>query len=1329
MVNLRAPRARLSVAFALALLPAARFGASAEPAQSGGELGGRAGHEAAGEAVANSEVSGSSNPFDELARAAEQRLVAAVREPAAIAALIELVGLAANLPDGRLETAVRPLLQAAGEGGGADPLVVAHAREMLARRKDMQGDGAAAAGIRSELGLLTRFSVAGPFGDGRASFGIAFGPEQMPAAPNLGERYPGKEREVGWRSSEGAVLQGALFLDAMLRPATQAAAYALTWVKVDRATPAALRLGSPGPLKVWCNGRLVHASDVVRTPRFDQDAVAVELGAGWNAILIKTVVTEGAWRLVARLTTLAGTPLAFESAPAAPDGEATPPIVAAKAAQRKGERGSARQGSAPRSLWAVLLERARRAERSGRRGPAAAMAYADLGRYLAAVDPADRERNEARRAYERAADLQETAEVLLGLADASREEDERRRALERALPLAVTPIERARVLAALGDVAREQRRDALAIERWRAALDAEPGWWPAALALAEEEQAAGLPAAALARLESLPPVIRGLPRVVRFRARLNAGVERNTEALRLWRQLASSERNDLEVLRELADAARVRGAADEAIALAARAAALRPDLHGLTMDWARALEGAGRAVDARAALEAATGRLPDEPALHAELGRLLDRSGDVKGALVAVRAAVALRPQDADLRRYAEAIERRSAKAEAGHAGEDLARRFAEEVESVLASEAAGPEAGGGDAAGAPSRRSHPPGAAKAEDPAVVLLDRRVVRVHGNGLSETFAQRIVRIETDKGAEDYKDFYITYTPGREEVEVIAARIVRRDDRGKLEVIEAPEREDEDLSEPWYGLYYDHRAEVVRFDGLRAGDVLEVQYLVSNVARENQMGGTFGDLQFVAEAVPKRRWEYVLIAPPKRAFHFSKPRVQGLVESRHVEKSPEDGGETVYRFGAAAIPKLEVEPAMPGLADVAPYLHVSTYASWREVGTWYWRLIEEQLVADDAVRRAAREAVRPEMSDEAKVRALHTLVVTGTRYVGLEFGIHGFRPYRVSQVLARRFGDCKDKAALLVTLLREVGIEAEMTLLRTRQGGHLDRATASLAAFDHAIAFVPKLGLYLDGTAEFAGMRELPAQDQGVMGLRVGPRGPTLVETPVLPSSDNRAVRRWNATIDPSGDAAVAERLTITGQAAPAWRAHYQTEGERRERYGKAWTTRYPGARLVSVEMPGLADRERPVTVAARATIPGFAAVEGARSLALPLAAREPEFARTYARLSERKTDLVLAYPWQHDEEIVYRLPPGLSPVRLPQSRSLETPFGRFTLSVRREGAALVRVRATLDVRRHRIPAGEYPQFRRFLVDVDGALSERIPIVAQAVGARQVARAAP
>src|SRR6266550_2592552 len=87
------------------------------------------------------------------------------------------------------------------------------------------------------------------------------------------------------------------------------------------------------------------------------------------------------------------------------------------------------------------------------------------------------------------------------------------------------------------------------------------------------------------------------------------------------------------------------------------------------------------------------------------------------------------------------------------------------------------------------------------------------------------------------------------------------------------------------------------------------------------------------------------------------------------------------------------------------------------------------------------------------------------------------------YPVETVLTRRFGDCKDKASLMHAMLEALGIDSRLVLLRTRRMGNLSEAPASLAVFDHAILYVPKYELYLDGTAEFHGSGELPPDDRG------------------------------------------------------------------------------------------------------------------------------------------------------------------------------------------------------------------------------------------------------
>ena len=117
-----------------------------------------------------------------------------------------------------------------------------------------------------------------------------------------------------------------------------------------------------------------------------------------------------------------------------------------------------------------------------------------------------------------------------------------------------------------------------------------------------------------------------------------------------------------------------------------------------------------------------------------------------------------------------------------------------------------------------------------------------------------------------------------------MEIRQARIYRRGPRGEIDVLEATDRSDDDLSEPWYGLYYDNRAEVVRFEGLRPGDVIEIQYLVEDVASENQLADYFGDLQYIAENIPKRRWDYTLIAPASRPIHFNVPQAGAAAARR-------------------------------------------------------------------------------------------------------------------------------------------------------------------------------------------------------------------------------------------------------------------------------------------------------------------------------------------------------------------------------------------------------------------------------------------------------------
>src|SRR5438874_196486 len=151
-----------------------------------------------------------------------------------------------------------------------------------------------------------------------------------------------------------------------------------------------------------------------------------------------------------------------------------------------------------------------------------------------------------------------------------------------------------------------------------------------------------------------------------------------------------------------------------------------------------------------------------------------------------------------------------------------------------------------------------------------------------------------------------------------------------------------------------------------------------------------------------------------------------------------------GSMPWRPASATLPR----PLSPVLTEVAPYVHASSFGSWQDLGRWYAALLLPQLAVNDEMRVALAQVLRGNDKDEpARIRAIHELVLKQTHYVALEFGIYGYQPYPVAQTFARRFGDCKDKASLMIALLREAGIDAELALVRTRRLGRVSERASS------------------------------------------------------------------------------------------------------------------------------------------------------------------------------------------------------------------------------------------------------------------------------------------
>jgi cellulose synthase operon protein C len=1221
-----------------------------------------------------------SNPYLLRARQATETLKTNIAFQTAIGPVFELVGLRDRVDDSLISEPLSSLVDGGSTGKKVDPLVQAWATFHLARIKDDHGLSKEAKALRASLGLVESFWVLGPFeAQSRSSLAVPFPPELQALRPDPTTTFEGKSQTVAWRRVQDAARSGVLLLESAVAPQQEAGALLVVYVNSSKTQSAALRIGSGGPLKAWVNGEVIFGTEVQRIARMDQDAARVILKKGQNTLVIKTINLEGAWRLVVRLTAPNGEELKGVSTNLEGTGGVT---LASGAAPAK--RGNVRQlGTELESGWNRALKQGNHVETRN-------WAYS-LARLWAYASPFDKDEKPIERVLNTTLGIKDDFLLRRLLGESATQENDRRSALEASLPMTTDPKERCLILSDLAELAQSGRRPLEATALRNKAIGEFPSCWPSALAQAEESRIAGLPALANLQLDRLPAQLATLPLMAKQRARVLHALGFVEKSRALFAGLRATRHTDADVMDSAVAQARAISDGHSLIALTEAMAQQRPDLLFLVLDQVKALEGQSMVDAALGVLERTLVRVPGAADIHEAKGRLLARMGRRLEAAKALSQSLLLRPQNPSLRKYMDALNKEASGSNTDEVAADLARKYSLDPWETA------------------RKALETPIPAQSPDAARVLLDRKVVHVHDNGLSEMFAQRLVHVLTDPGARENESFFIRYTPGAQEVEVRQARVFRKNPSGILEVTSATGRDDRDLSEPWYALYYDNRAEVVTFEGLRPGDVVELQYTVADVSLRNELAGYFGDFQYVAETVPTSLWQYTLVGPKGKRFYFHTPELSGFSQTQ-----TEVGSEIQYNFQATSVHKMVPEPSMPGWAEVAPYFHVSTYENWDQVGRWYWDLVAEQLVPDSEVTRHALAAVKGKTSLEEKVKAIHKTVIQSTRYVGLEFGIHGYKPYRVSQILSRRFGDCKDKASLMVAMLKVVGIDAQMVLLRTRRGGQVRTLPASLAVFDHAIAYVPALDLYLDGTAEFSGMHELPNQDQSTVALRVWPGGSQFVHTPVLPSKTNRAVRTWDARLKEDGSAVIDESVIVVGQAAPEWRQHYQTAGERIEKYGKVWNARFPGAAVAVLSIAGVDDPNLPVRVDAKVNVPTLGELKG-QHLLLPLSSKPPEYLRSYARLSKRKTDLLLAYPWQHEETLTFHFPDGFRSLRLPEPTSISSQFGTFEFGAQLAAdAASVVVTSRLDMKVHRFSPLEYTEFRNFLGAAEATLRGRIEL---------------
>ncbi len=1147
--------------------------------------------------------------------------------------------------------------------------------------------------LLGSLGFVTKWWIVGPFDNER---GRGFAEKQGPAseeglAVDLSAVYTGKERQVAWRAVPAVHPYGWVDLDAMLRPNDQCLAYAATWIRCDGPREVALRIGSDEAVVAWVNGTEVLRRDVIRNGGFDQDVVGVSLAKGWNRILLKVCDNTGPWGFRLRVTERDGTPITDLAVPASEEelaAASADPAADGPAGKVEASRGAldALEPAAPRGATAE-------------EGSEDARAYFWLGLLHRSRQYDDQKADQTDRKYfERAAKLRpddpvyrfhaaESATRPIEMA-VEKEENAQRRGREKALELDPDYAEAYFALAAyytfsLPNLPRAE-------ELVRKAIDVNDSFLEAHLLLVDVLRRRGFATEAEIELRGILARKEWEGRTALLRERAEAGDDAGTMAAAAdaCRRALDVDHEDAASRGRLARVLQREGLAEDAVGVFDERIRLNPfdvDAHRRKSFF---LEGLARLPEAAAAAAAGLEVAPEDEYLLDLQGRVLHRLGRKDDAVARWKEALRVNPKNAVLKRYVEWLD---------PSVKPFELPYVEDANTLLAAvrgrEKENPE----------------------NDPSVVVLDKGVVRVNTDGTYSSFTQKIVKILSNQGVKQNSSYFAgSFFAAEQAFEWRTARVWRADGSVEEAQVQSP---------------------MVRWPKLEPGDAIEVQHRVDQL-RQTFFGDYFGDSWMFSDRVPVVRSEWTVICPAEKdlAVHV-KNMPEGKGEPA-VSKSG-DGKWTVRTWSLSDLPKIRMEPGMPNPAETHPVVEVSTYRDWNQFATWWWNLIKKQFTVDDGMRAKVAELVKGKETRLDKVRAIYDFVVTDIQYQAWEFGVHGYKPYAATAIFNRKWGDCKDKAILIRTMLDVVGIEAFPVLIYAAQGrSEEDMTLPQIGKFNHCIAWVPDAdgkgtGMFLDGTAQYNSLHSVPAMDRGARVLIVKPDGAEVVQIPWNTPEEFAFVQEYDVALDGSGAATLDGKARFTGDFSVMARSLFSVEGKRPLVLQGMLGQSFGKHSIVETRFPDLADIGSPeVEVGLKFRVDGLGVVEGGR-MSVPVKFIQFGVLQQFGRVAateKREHDLVLMNPMAFTERAVVRVPEGWKVASVPGDRSIETPFGRFVVKAKAEGDAVSFERTTA-LTAHRLETEDYAAFRDMVAKATNALTEKIVLERAAAPEAAPAEGAP
>jgi hypothetical protein len=469
-------------------------------------------------------------------------------------------------------------------------------------------------------------------------------------------------------------------------------------------------------------------------------------------------------------------------------------------------------------------------------------------------------------------------------------------------------------------------------------------------------------------------------------------------------------------------------------------------------------------------------------------------------------------------------------------------------------------------------------------------------------------------------------------------------------------------------------------------------------------------------------PVRESHYSLQLPPGWIF-----KVSWL---SHAEVKPDEGSGNVLQWAISDVKGIRPEPDMPPLGGVAGQMIVSffpaggtaqknEFANWEGMGRWEEGLYRGRMDASDPIKQEVTALVAGKTGQLQKMQAIAGFVQHDIRYVAIELGIGGWQPHAAPDVFTHRYGDCKDKATLMRTMLRVIGVDSYHVVINA-QRGVVTREMPAHNGFNHVILAIklpddvkdpslialmqhPKLGriLFFDPTNDVTPFGQIGGYLQANYGLLVMPDGGELVELPQQPSAMNSIQRVGKLTLDANGilRGDVEEMRVGDRAASERWQLRTVTKNaDRIKPIESLLAGSLPSFQIVKASLINFEQTDQPFGFRYTFQSDNYAKLAGNLLLVRPrvLGSKSSGVLETK---EPRNFPFEFEGPSRDTDSFDITLPPGYEVDELPPPMDVDFSFGSYH-SKTEAGGQMLRYTRSMEIKELSVPVDKMDELKKF-----------------------------